>query len=696
MKMGNVDKNWHSRINIFQGTTIKNENKEETNKEYDNTWLKDYFSNYSCYGLEINTDKEFKWEYFFKVKSMQQANEQGEQFLFRLKTIYNGIDGEFYAKQINFKLSDQNIWELRFPKPPYLEKISIIKDLINIFHLSNKTVKIFILWKKKKIPRELFKIRVKILKLKFLGSEKKKYLQSLWQDDLFRVRIFISTPSQVSIEGLIKAITNTIRNGKKSAKLVKIKDKYYKKIVLLNFRKGYFITPRCIDFNIPDEFPLFKPIPLKTENIKYFDIRKRESSNILLGNLILQGRKTKHKIFLDKNSFSQSVLIAGQQGTGKTYLLAQIVHDFYNKLPDIGILILNLGKGNQDHFYKLDTIIKFGSDKFRVPYFNEGVYLKKNLQETATYLIAALGLKNIIEKNMLNVMNAFLDKFGLLPNSLKVLFLNLIKYFEENPYHIKFQTNAIRAIKNRVLSLLSNPILENSLQLFDNLKNPEWFVDWQNGKKIFLDLSSCTIYEKRLLTSAIFQLIRVFTPDRELGKLKNIILVDEAHQILEKPITNNYDDDDYISRHQLERVFNDLLREFRSKGLSFILSDQTPSRLFDCVSLLPSLKILFRLGFPCNVKLISNNEEQEFLSYQKNRQALVINGINGEKFIIETMDFYPIKPILTEDRFCVKCYKKIDKNEYFCPNCMNSLQSNRLDTPEEFYLNYNKKEETDE
>jgi len=694
--MGIVDKNWHSRINIFQGPTIKNEDKERTNEENNNTWLKDYFSNYSYYGLEINTDKEFKWEYFFKVKSVQQANELGEQFLFRLKTTFNGIDGEFYAKKINYKISDSNIWELRFPKPPYLDKISIINDLINIFHFSNKPVKIFILWKKKKILRELFKIRVKIQTFKFLGSEKKKYLKSLWQDDLFRIRIFISTPFQISIEGLIKGITNTIRNGKKSAKLVKLKDKHYKKIVLLNFRKGYFITPSCIDFNIPENFPLFKPIPLKTENIKYFEIRKRESSNILLGNLILQGRKTKHKIFLDKNSFSQSVLIAGQQGTGKTYLLAQIVNDFYNKLSDIGILILNLGKGNQDHFYKLDRIIKFGSDNFRVPYYNEGDYLKKNLQETATYLIAALGLKNIIEKNMLNVMNAFMDKFGLLPYSLRVLFLNLIKYFEENPYHDKFQTNAIRAIKNRVLSLLSNPILENSLQLIDNLENPEWFIEWQNGKKIYLDLSSCTIYEKRLLTSAIFQLIRVFTPDKELGKLKNIILIDEAHQILEKPLSNNYDDDDYISRHQLERVFNDLLREFRSKGLSFIISDQTPSRLFECVSLLPSLKILFRLGFPCNVKLISNIEEQEFLTYQKNRQALVINGINGEKFIIETMDFYPIKPKLMTVSICVYCHKKIKKNEHFCLKCKSTLKSNTLDSPEEYYLNYKKKEEINE
>ena len=102
--MGNVDKNWHSRINIFQGPIIKNEDKERTNEENNNTWLKDYFSNYSYYGLEINIDKDFKWEYFFKVKSVQQANELGEQFLFRLKTTFNGIDGEFYAKKINYKI----------------------------------------------------------------------------------------------------------------------------------------------------------------------------------------------------------------------------------------------------------------------------------------------------------------------------------------------------------------------------------------------------------------------------------------------------------------------------------------------------------------------------------------------------------------------------------------------------------------
>ncbi|GAI65426.1 unnamed protein product, partial [marine sediment metagenome] len=40
MKMGNADKNWYSRINIFQGPTINIENNEVTNKENDSTWLK--------------------------------------------------------------------------------------------------------------------------------------------------------------------------------------------------------------------------------------------------------------------------------------------------------------------------------------------------------------------------------------------------------------------------------------------------------------------------------------------------------------------------------------------------------------------------------------------------------------------------------------------------------------------------------
>jgi len=379
----------------------------------------------------------------------------------------------------------------------------------------------------------------------------------------------------------------------------------------------------------------------------------------------------------------------GQQGTGKTYLLAQILKEFHVKVPNVGILILNLGKGNQEHFYSCDEVIKFGDKTLRVPYYYPGKYPDKTIQETAEYLIASLGLKNIVEKNMLNVMQAFISKKGGLPKSLNMLFQNLVKYFNDFPYHDKFQTNILRAIKNRVLSLLSNPDIENTMRLSENREEiPQWFNDWRSGKKIYLDLSMCSLYEKRLLTSAIFQLVRAITPDFEASTLKNIIVIDEAHQILEKPISKNYEDDDFIAREQLEKIFNQLLREFRSKGLSFIIADQTPSRLFESVTTLPSLKIIFRVGFPCNNTLLGNPVEQDFLMCQKNRQALVLNGITGEKFIMETIEVKPEKIHVKDqvnieelpDRYpCPFCMEIIQNTDLLCPYCAESVLPNPLD-----------------
>jgi len=54
-----------------------------------------------------------------------------------------------------------------------------------------------------------------------------------------------------------------------------------------------------------------------------------------------------------------------------------------------------------------------------------------------------------------------------------------------------------------------------------------------------------------------------------------------------------------IAKEQLEKVFNSLIREFRSKGLEFIIADQTPSDLFYSTIKIPNLKILFRLGEDC-------------------------------------------------------------------------------------------------
>jgi len=114
--------------------------------------------------------------------------------------------------------------------------------------------------------------------------------------------------------------------------------------------------------------------------------------------------------------------------------------------------------------------------------------------------------------------------------------------------------------------------------------------------------------------------------------------------------------------------------------MSFILSDQTPSRLFTCVTTLPSLKILFRVGHPCNTILIGNPKEQDLLMLQKNRQALVLNGVTGEKYIIETLDY-----ALT-NHFCPYCKSVLEIQAESCNACGNPLHDELIKASDDFNL----------
>ncbi len=693
---------WLTKVKILQGALEKKEEPQVLNQEKETTWLQDFFSNKSYYGLELISQNDFNWTFLMKARTQNQARINGEALLTRLSSIYPGLDGEIEILPITKeKLHNKKcILEIKLPKPPYLEEFTLITDFINLFHRNKYKITLYIIWKKIAL-RKITKVRKKIEKMKYKDEKEKEQLSKMWQDDLFKIRIFINyeiiednpklreNAIQI-IEGGIRSLIMSSRNPKESARLEKIISQNSMNFFHFTLFSGHYVTPNCVDFNFPEVIPLIKPFTIEKENIKHRPVHETDTNHILIGRYIFNGRLTERKILVPKSTFSQSAVIFGQIGTGKTYLLSQVVNEFYNKAPDVGILIINLGKGYQEIFYQVDRVIKFGSSDFRVPYFVQGPYLEKNLQETAAYLIAALGLKNIVVKNMLNVMKSFTCRGNSLPTSLDILFFNLIKFFEQFPYHVKFQTNILRALQNRVLSLLTNEELKKILELTSEV--PQWFQEWRNGKKIYLDLSMCNIYVKRLLTNAIFQLVRTLTPDIEAGTLRNIIIIDEAHQILEKSISRNYDDDDFISTEQLEKIFTELIREFRSKGLSFIIVEQIPSRLFEAVITLPSLKILFRLGYPCNTLFTGNAKEQNYLTLQKNRQALVLNGIIGEKYVIETLDT-SIQPQIAymngnTKKLCYNCNSLIDYEAKYCMFCGKTLLPDLKTPSEDSYLDF--------
>ena len=210
------------------------------------------------------------------------------------------------------------------------------------------------------------------------------------------------------------------------------------------------------------------------------------------------------------------------------------------------------------------------------------------------------------------------------------------KYVQQNPYGNETQSNLIQALRNRI-KVFDEKHIQNVMKTSDNL--PKWIDGWLKGKKIFVDLSACNKFTKLLIVNAIFQLIRSITKDIETEELKHLIVIDEAHAILEKPITTNSDDADFIMKEQMTKIFSELLKEYRSRGVGFIIADQSPKRLFDDVSSQPSIKIIFRVDYPNNILFSEDIKERQLLTQLSNRLALVINGATGEKYLIKTSDF---------------------------------------------------------
>jgi len=179
--------------------------------------------------------------------------------------------------------------------------------------------------------------------------------------------------------------------------------------------------------------------------------------------------------------------------------------------------------------------------------------------------------------------------------------------------------------------------IQKVLKLMEKL--PDWVISWLNGKNIFLDLSMCNKFIKMLIVNAIFQLVRTLTKDNEAEELKYLIVIDEAHAILEKPITTNSDDADFIMKEQMAKIFSELLKEYRSRGVGFVIADQSPARLFDDVVSQPSIKVIFREDYPNNLLFSEDPFERQIFTQLPNRLALVINGATGEKYLIKTLDY---------------------------------------------------------
>jgi len=620
----------------------------------DISWLGNLFNDLSIYGTKFSISPDtFSWKFYMNSKTKETARRLGIGLLSYLKEIYKGLDGTDKVKFIGTTHLQKNrphLYELILPDPPYVNnQIPLIQKIINLtqFNIEQK-INVWVFWQfkdteSKSVMRDdtgsisryeyyhNLRIFIEVKPAIYQDIEKKKQTA-----ELLGYLDYLTTNIQ-SKDGL-KAIWR--ETDIPSEKLMTMAELFNRAICVETSifdadTKSFSESIRPIEFNIPSNMPLDKAINVRNENLSFS--KNNKDKDILIGYLYLNGVRTKKEKYLPVNQFVHNMLTSGKLGSGKTYYNAHIWKEFKTKRPDIGGLHINYLKRNQEIFYDADIYLDIYSPEFQVQYYFEGDYPKQSLLETAYYLTASQGLGDEAALNLYDLMKDIIEKEEELPRNLEDLFKRLLVWIEEGSYSLKFQKDITRMIKIRILEILSDPNMNRILKLTNEI--PKWIVEWSHGKKIYLDLSMGNKHEQRLLTFAIFQMMLTITPKVEADRIQSFIQIDEAFRILSMPRNSNPNNYDFIALEHLEDVFEYLVKSFRSKGIAIILSDSTPSRLFEYIISLFSIKVILRTGFP-NYSLFTNNlEEQDQLVLQPNRKALVINGMNGEKYAIYTPDF---------------------------------------------------------
>ena len=622
---------------------------------YPKSFLCDPFNDFRIYGLEITCGLDFSWTFFFCEKSKNEALAQGHAFLNHLRLEFPGLDGEVSVSRLPVYFCEEHHERYGFMMPRLPLEISIINKFISLFNMWKfGEIHLFLFWQKA---------------TRLINSTN---LLDLIKDDDYFVRIFLtlklpenqeelSEVDKIKWNSIIRFLISSIRNsyGRKTfamsfflfpwilliyRNLKNITEFYeehfklmpYLEVFMSKFPYMSFTKPFKIDCHFPENIPIPRVQSLRNQRYTLIASNKR-MDKICIGKILNHGLVSSNDALIPMESLAKSMLIGGTHGTGKTYLLKQISKEFERFRWIVGVLYINIGKELQERYFQPHLVIKY--DDLWIPYFLCKRNHDKCLQETASYLTASLGLREPVDKVLKKVMNAFIKVKGSLPDSPLTLFRGLKKWYKEHRYHDEYQTNILTAIENRVLSLFSDPKLEEIMSLNKHEKIPKWYDIWKKGNKVYIDLSSCNYYVKLLLVNAILQIIRALENPNDVNGLKSLIVIDEANEILNKPKDYFVNYDEYVARAQLEKIFTNILLELRSKGLGFILVSQMPSKLFTSATELPSIKVLFRLGESCIKYFFDDPQERDFLRLLKDRRALVLNGNNGDRYAIETIPF---------------------------------------------------------
>lgn len=305
------------------------------------------------------------------------------------------------------------------------------------------------------------------------------------------------------------------------------------------------------------------------------------------------------------NDFTKHGLIVGMPGTGKTNfslgLLLQFWRDFkipflvieptkneYRALVDAipDIQIFTPGKGDVSP-YIINPFIP--PDNVTVETYAPGLM---------TSFKAAFNMPSPLPNVFMNAINTAYVKHGWKkrstssdPDAEKFGMYEFIRVFKEVASSLGYQGESKANIESAgVLRLVS--LIEQNSNIYDTIHTIP--LNDLLSKPTIIELNAISDKEqKSLIMAFLLMMVCVHTKNNMVsdGKLKNVILIDEAHVLLEKGGSSDQGD----TRAATISTIEDMIAEVRALGTSIIIADQSPAKIGKYIVANTNVKMMFKL-----------------------------------------------------------------------------------------------------
>ncbi len=377
-----------------------------------------------------------------------------------------------------------------------------------------------------------------------------------------------------------------------------------------------------------------------------------DEDNILLGNLITSDQQI-IPIGCPDKIFTRHALITGTPGTGKTTFSIHLLLQFAKR----GIPFLAIEPTKTEYRAMIDSVENlqiFTPGNNRVSPFivnpfipPKGIRIEQYIPSLVSAFEAAFSMPSPLDILFLNAIRVCYTKYGWKDYSMQgdedVRIFGLYEFilvFKELLESSNYSKDVKSNLQSGGLFRLTNLIEQNS-NIYDNI-NTIPIEDLLRTPTV-LELNSIDNSEQKSLIMALLLInICVYTKHNQAGdgKLKNAILIDEAHVLLGG---KNASDNGTGAQGTTVRALQDMIAEIRSYGTSIIIADQSPAKVSREVVANTDIKVSFRLVQGIEKDLIADStnmddSQREQLSRLRTGEAFVFYSLLDSPQLVRTED----------------------------------------------------------